>query len=76
MEKPNRTAAGGPAGTIVIRAYDDAPLPLTGRVTAQVDENRLEVAWGDEQFADVPRTVTEWFDDLSPYRSADMEAGL
>jgi hypothetical protein len=29
--------------------------PLTGRVTAQVGEERLEVAWGDEQYKSSPR---------------------
>lgn len=51
-------------GTIVARAHDDAPCPLTGRVTGQVDEDRVEVAWADEQFKDDPRVKVEFFDEL------------
>lgn len=54
-------------GRIVIRNYDDAPLPLTGRVTGQVDEDRVEVAWADEQYSDSPRTSTEFLDELTPF---------
>ena len=55
-------------GRIVARAEDDSPCPVTGRVTGQVDEDRLEVAWADEQYSDTPRTSIEWFDELRPVR--------
>ena len=55
-------------GTIVARIYDDSPCPLTGRVTGQVDEDRVEVAWADEQYSDSPRIRIEWVDDLRPVR--------
>lgn len=55
-------------GTIVARAHDDAPCPLTGRVTGQVDEDRLEVAWGDEQYSDEPRVSVAWLDELRAVR--------
>jgi hypothetical protein len=58
-----------------------APTPqrlclLTGRVTAQVGEERLEVAWGDEQYKSSPRAITERADQLSPFRTAEAQAEL
>ena len=53
-------------GKIVARAHDDAPCPLTGRVTGQVDEDRVEVAWADEQYSSDPRVAVEWLDELRP----------
>jgi hypothetical protein len=55
-------------GKIVAFAYDDAPCPLTGRVTGQVDEDRVEVAWADEQYSDDPCVTVEWFDELRAVR--------
>lgn len=55
-------------GTIVARAWDDSPCPLTGRVIGQVDEDWLDVAWGDQQDADYPSTHREPFDELRPVR--------
>ena len=53
-------------GRIVARAEDDSPGPLTGRVVGQLDEERPEVAWGDEQYSDSPRTSVEFHDGLRP----------
>ena len=53
---------------IVALACDDAPFPLTGRVTGQVDEDHLAVAWADEQYSDDPRVTVEWFDELRAVR--------
>lgn len=50
--------------------------PLTGRVTAQVGEERLEVAWGDEQYKSNPRAITEWADELGPFPVDEAEAEL
>lgn len=58
----------GPVGRIVQRITDDSPCPVTGRVTAQVDEDLVEVAWADEQYSDTPRTSTEFIDELTTYR--------
>lgn len=52
--------------TIVARIWDDSPCPLTGRVTAELDSERVDVAWGDEQHKDNPQTSTEWRDELRP----------
>ena len=54
----------------------ERPCPLTGRVTAQAGEERLEVAWGDEQYKSSPRVITEWADELSPFHVAEAEAEL
>lgn len=51
-------------GRVVARAYDDAQCPLTRRVTGQLDEDRLEAAWADEQYSDDPRVTVEWLDEL------------
>ena len=64
------TALTGIVGTVVIRLGDDSPCPLTGLVTGQVDEDRYEVAWGDEQHRDEPRTRVEYFDELTSARRA------
>lgn len=59
-----------------------APTPerlclLTGRVTAQVGKERLEVvAWGDEQYKSSPRAITEWADELAPFPVDEAEAEL
>lgn len=55
-------------GKIVARAHDDAPCPLTGKVTGQLDEDRFEVAWADEQHSDDPRVTVEWADELRAVR--------
>ncbi len=36
-------------GQIVARDYDDSPVPFTGRVLGQVDEEILEVAGGGKR---------------------------
>lgn len=57
-------------GQIVARDYDDSPVPFTGRVLGQVDEEILEVArGGSEQDADYPRGTYEPVDGLCPIRS-------
>jgi hypothetical protein len=56
-------------GRIVARAHDDSPVPVTGRVVSQIDDETLEVAWGDEQRSADPRTSREPFDDLRPVSS-------
>lgn len=56
-------------GQIVARDHDDSPVPFTGRVLGQVDEETLEVAWGSEQDADYPRGTYEPADGLRPIRS-------
>jgi hypothetical protein len=56
-------------GQIVARNYDDSPVPFTGRVLGQVDEETLEVAWGSEQDADYPRGTYKPVDGLRPIRS-------
>lgn len=51
-------------GRIVASIYDDSPVPMTGRVIGQVDEETLEVAWGREQDSDYPATHREFLDEL------------
>lgn len=51
-------------GTVVQSIYDDSDYPLTGCITGQVDEERVEVAWDDERSN--PRV--EWIDELTPRR--------
>jgi hypothetical protein len=53
-------------GRIVARYDDDAPVPLTGRITGRVDADRVEVAWADEAYSDDPRTDVEWIEELRP----------
>jgi hypothetical protein len=60
------TADESMVGRIVVRYDDDSPCPLAGLVTGQADEDRVEVAWADEQFRADPRTVIEWTDQLRP----------
>jgi hypothetical protein len=55
-------------GKIVAFAHDDAPCPLTGRVTGQVGDDRLEVAWADEQYSDDPRATVERAGELGVVR--------
>lgn len=55
-------------GQIVINAYDDSPVPVTGRIIAQVSGDSVTVAWGDEQYSATPRVSTEWYDELCPVR--------
>lgn len=61
-----------PVGTIVARIIDDSPGPLTGRVVGQVDEDRVEVLWGDAQYSqhgDAWRPDAEYIDELRPVAS-------
>lgn len=37
-------------GRIVEDAHDDSPVPVTGKVVRQVDEETVEVLWGDLKF--------------------------
>ena len=58
-----------------------APTPerlclLTGRVTAQAGEERLDVARRDEQHKSSPRAITEWANELNPFHVAEAEAEL
>lgn len=51
--KPEPAAAKAPAslvGRLVEDAHDDSPVPVTGKVVRQVDENTVEVLWGDLKF--------------------------
>lgn len=60
----------GIAGTIVIRDCDDSPCPLTGKVVGQVDEETVEVLWGERQYEENPGTGTyEAMDSLCPVNS-------
>jgi hypothetical protein len=56
-------------GRLVEGACDDAPCPLVGLVVGQVDEDTLEVLWGDRRFEENPGPGTyEPFDALRPAR--------
>ena len=83
----NLEPPGTPAslGIILVHTHQagrpGAPAPerlrlLTGRVTAQAGEERLEVAWGDKQHKSSPRAITEWANELSPFHVAEAEAEL
>jgi hypothetical protein len=62
-------ALTGIVGTVVIRLGDDSLCPVTGRITGQIDEEHVEVAWADEQYSDKPRTRREPLDELTPFPS-------
>lgn len=53
-------------GRIVASIHDDSPCPVTGRVVGQVDEEWVDVAWGDQRDADYPATSREALDELRP----------
>ena len=53
-------------GRIVAFITDDSPSPATGRVIGQVDEDYVDVAWGDQQDADYPSAHREAIDELRP----------
>jgi hypothetical protein len=56
-------------GRLVEDAHDDSPCPAVGLVVGQVDEDTLEVLWGDRRFEENPGTGTyEPFDALRPAR--------
>jgi hypothetical protein len=40
----------GLVGSLVEDAHDDSPVPVTGKVIRQVDEETVEVLWGDLKF--------------------------
>jgi hypothetical protein len=65
----NHQAEDGIVNQIVISTWDDAPRPVTGRITSHVDEEWVRVAWGAEQDKPDPRTHMEPLDELSPVRS-------
>jgi hypothetical protein len=67
--------AGAPArgaglvGRLVEDACDDSPCPVVGLVVGQVDEDTLEVLWGDRRFEDNPGPGSyEPIDALRPAR--------
>lgn len=51
---------------VVAHIWDDSPCPVTGRVTAELDDERVDVAWGGERHKDNPQTTVEWRDELRP----------
>ncbi len=57
-------------GKLVQRIEDDSPCPLTGEVIGQIDEDTLEVVWGDHRFADEPLRWAQMvpFDELRSAR--------
>lgn len=65
---------GGRASSLVGRlvedAHDDSPCPTVGLVTGQVDEDTLEVLWGEQRFVTDGRPSREPFDALRPAREA------
>ena len=56
--------AAGLIGRRVIRNWDDSPCPISGIITGQLDEDRVEVVWGD--VPDLPKPRVEWIEDLMP----------
>ena len=59
----------GIIGRKVIRSEDDAPDPIVGTIVSRLDEDRVEVVWGD--FADLADAAekegrAEWIEDLTP----------
>ena len=63
-------ASSGLVGRLVEDVCDDSPCPLVGLVVGQVDEDTLEVLWGDRRFEENPgRGTYEPFDALRPARS-------
>jgi hypothetical protein len=65
---------GSPVGRLVVRDYDGSPGLTVGRVVGQVDEDTLEVLWGERRFAEDPGTGSyEPFDSLRPApKAADL----
>jgi len=64
-----RPVGRGLIGRLVEDACDDSPCPTVGLVVGQVDEDTLEVLWGDRRFEDNPGPgVYEPFDALRPAR--------
>jgi len=56
-------------GRLVEDAHDDSPCPMVGLVVGQVDEDTLEVLWGERRFEEPRRQGTyEPFDALRPAR--------
>ena len=56
-------------GRLVEDVCDDGPCPLVGLVVGQVDEDTLEVLWGDRRFEENPGPGNyEPFDALRPAR--------
>lgn len=76
--KPEAEAAMAPlslVGMIVEDAHDDSPVPVTGRVVAQADEEHVMVAWGDRQHDEDPgRGTREPVDALRPVPSTAERA--
>ena len=61
--------AAGLIGRRVIRNWDDSAAPLTGIIVSRIDEDRVEVVWGD--VADLAEAAkregrAEWIEDLMP----------
>jgi hypothetical protein len=64
-----RPAGNSLIGRLVEDVCDDSPCPVVGLVIGQVDEDTLEVLWGDRRFEDNPGPGTyEPFDTLRPAR--------
>jgi len=64
------TGASSLVGRLVEDAHDDSPCPVTGKVVGQVDEETVEVPWGERQFEENPGTGTyEPIDALRPART-------
>ena len=71
--QPGRLPARPTPSTLVDRlvedAHDDSPCPVVGLVVGQVDEDTLEVLWGERRFEEPRRPGTyEPFDALRPAR--------
>lgn len=54
VRQPASVTAPGVVGAIVVDAADDSPCPVTGKVVGQVDEETVEVLWGERQFEEHP----------------------
>jgi hypothetical protein len=50
----------------VLRIDDDAPVPMKGLIVGHLGEGRFVVAWGDQQWANLPRVHVEHADTLVP----------
>ena len=68
-EQDEAERPGSLVGTIVADACDDSDCPVTGKVIGQVDEETVEVLWGDLQFFPNPGPGSvEAIDALRPVR--------
>ena len=67
------TAAPSLVGRLVVDAHDDSPCPVTGKVVGQVDEDTVEVLWGERKFAQDPGQGT--YEPVDALRPAPQAAG-